>query len=36
MDNHLIRLRRNKSDVFKRVVSGELSMVDTRRTAGRR
>jgi hypothetical protein len=32
-DGHLIRLRKNKPDVFKRVVSGELSMVNARREA---
>lgn len=33
-DGHLLRLRKNNPDVFKRVVSGELSMVDARREAG--
>lgn len=33
-DGHLIRLRKNKPDVFKQVVRGELSMVEARRAAG--
>ena len=32
-DGHLVRLRKNKPDVFKRVVSGELSVVEARRAA---
>jgi hypothetical protein len=34
-DGDLIRLRRNKPDVFKRVVRGELSMVEARKRVGR-
>jgi hypothetical protein len=33
-DGHLVRLRKNKPDVFKRVVNGELTMVEARRKAG--
>jgi hypothetical protein len=33
-DGHPVRLRQNKPDVFKRVVKGELSMVEARRKAG--
>lgn len=32
-DGNLIRLRRNKPDIFRRVVRGELSMVEARREA---
>jgi hypothetical protein len=34
VDGTLIRLRRNKPDIFKRVVTGEISVVDARRSAG--
>lgn len=33
-DGHLVRLRKNKPDVFKQVVRGELSMVEARKAAG--
>lgn len=33
LDGYLVRMRRDKPDVFKRVVSGELSMADARRAA---
>jgi hypothetical protein len=33
-DRHLLGLRKNKPDIFKRVVAGELSMVEARREAG--
>jgi hypothetical protein len=33
-DGHLIRLRKNKPDVFRKVTSGEISMVEGRRAAG--
>lgn len=35
-DGHLVRLRKNKPDVFKQVVRGELSMVEARKAAGMR
>jgi hypothetical protein len=34
LDRNLIRLRRNEPEVFKRVVSGELSLIEARRQAG--
>jgi len=33
-DGHLIRLRKNKPDVFRQVVKGELSMIEARKAAG--
>jgi hypothetical protein len=33
-DGHLIRLRKNKPDVFRQVVRGELSMIEARKAAG--
>lgn len=33
-DGHLVRLRKNKPDVFRKVVTGEMTMVEARRAAG--
>lgn len=33
LDGYLVRMRKNKPDVFRRVVAGELSMADARRAA---
>lgn len=35
LDGHLVRLRKNKPDVFKQVVKGELSMIEARKAAAR-
>ncbi len=34
LDGNLIRLRRKKPEMFKRVISGELSMIEARRQVG--
>jgi len=33
-DGHLIRLRKNKPEVFRKVITGEMTMVEARRAAG--
>ena len=33
-DGHLVRLRKNKPDVFKKIISGEMTMVEARKAAG--
>lgn len=33
-DGHLIRLRKNKPDIFKRVISGDMTMIEARKAAG--